>query len=722
MTGRDGGGFASIKYSLLSLLKSGRPVEMTRRMLSRNTCKNCALGMGGQSGGMRNEAGHFPEVCKKSFQAMKSDLAPPLAVDFFERHSLASLAAMSSRQLEAQGRLAFPALAAPGDTHYRRISWAGAFDHMAAAFGAARPQEMAFYSSGRSGNEAAFVLQLLARALGANNVNNCSFYCHQASGVGLSQALGTGTGTVSLEDLQHADFALVFGANPASNHPRLVSHLVALRQRGGRVVVVNPLREPGMVRFRLPSRPKSLLLGDDVCDLYIQPRVGGDIALIHGVIKVLLETGGVDETFVREKTEGFEGLRELVQSLDWPTLTQESGVDETTLRQLAAMVAQANAAVFLWAMGITHHAHGVDNVRAIVNLALVRGMAGKPHAGLMPIRGHSNVQGIGSMGVAPTLKQQTAEAMARLYGVNTPEAPGLDTWAMMQAAGRGELKTLLLLGGNLHGASPEPAGFEQAIRRVGLVVHLATKLNTGHGRGLGQATLLLPVLSREEEPMPTTQESTFSFVRLSSGGHRGPGEAKSEIEILATLAARLLPAGRVDWPGLADTRNVRRMIGQVVAGYEALPRLDEGGGEFQVSGRVLHEGVFPTATGKAQFAAVPLPRFENPPGTLRLMTLRSEGQFNTVVFEDEDRYRGMTRRDVILMHPQDAAALGLEQGDPVVVKSALGEMTGITVAFFDIARGCAAMYYPEANVLVPGHLDPDSRTPAFKHVPVWVSR
>ena len=327
MTGREGGGFASIKYSLLSLLKSGRPVEMTRRMLSRNTCKNCALGMGGQSGGMRNEAGHFPEVCKKSFQAMKSDMAPPLAADFFERHSLSDLAALSPRQLEAHGRLAYPVLAGPGDTHYRRISWTEAFDQMAAAFGAAQPQQTAFYSSGRSGNEAAFVLQLLARALGVNNVNNCSFYCHQASGVGLSQALGTSTGTITLDDLHHADFALVFGANAASNHPRLLSHLVSLRQRGGRVVVVNPLREPGMVRFRLPSRPKSLLLGDDVCDLYVQPTVGGDIALIHGVIKALLETGGVDEVFIREKTEGFGALRTLVLALDWPTLTQASGVD-----------------------------------------------------------------------------------------------------------------------------------------------------------------------------------------------------------------------------------------------------------------------------------------------------------------------------------------------------------------------------------------------------------
>ena len=369
-------------------------------------------------------------------------------------------------------------------------------------------------------------------------------------------------------------------------------------------------------------------------------------------------------------------------------------------------------------MGITHHLHGVENVEMIANLAMLRGMVGRPSTGVMPIRGHSNVQGIGSVGVTPQLKQSILARFEQRLGVQVPQSPGLDTMSCIEAAGRGEMRIALCLGGNLFGSNPDSKFATQALGKLDLVAYMATTLNTGHAWGTAKETLILPVLPRDEEPQATTQESMFSYVRLSDGGparHPGP---RSEVSVLANLGRMLFgDNGPVNWSDLGRHESIRGLIADLVPGLEPLSDIDRTRREFHIAGRRLETPNFPTPSGKARFHAIELPdRSHEQSRQLRLMTLRSEGQFNTVVYEEEDIYRGQDRRDVILMNPTDIRRLGLAVDQPVTVRSSVGALSRRLVRPFDIRAGNAAMYYPEANVLVPRHVDPRSKTPAFKSV------
>jgi molybdopterin-dependent oxidoreductase alpha subunit len=710
-----GGGLAAVAYVLKKGREAGGILPLYRRLASRNACKTCAVGMGGQQGGMRNEAGHFPEVCKKSVQAQAGDMQAPLDDAFFRTTSLARLEAMTSRELEAAGRLAFPIVAEPGATHFRRIAWDEALDRAAAELRATPPDETFFYSSGRSSNEAAFLLQVVARAFGTPHVHNCSFYCHNASSVALGSVYGSGTASVSLDDLEHADLALVAGANPASNHPRLISQLVALRRRGGRVIVVNPLRELGLVRFRVPSDWRSMLFGSAVSDLYLQPHIGADVALLKALLKGVVEAGGVDRAFVDAHTSGWDAVEQAVAATSWAALTAASGVPRDAVARAVEMLCGARRGIFLWAMGLTHHVHGVDNVLALANLALARGWLGRPGSGLLPIRGHSNVQGVGSVGVTPKLKAAFAEKMEELYGIPAGRE-GLDTYASMTAAAEGRMRAAVLLGGNLFASNPDRVWSAAALRKLSLTVSLTTKLNEGHVHGRGRTALVLPVLARDEESQCTTQESMFNFVRISDGGTPAVrGEMRSEVDAIAALAELVLLPGRFDWTAFRSHERLRKEIARVVPGYAAIADVDRTRREFHVGARVLHEPSFATPDGRARFHVTPLPEFAPPPGEFRLMTLRSEGQFNTVVYEDEDLYRGNRRRDVVMMAAEDAARLALREGDPVVVETEAGRLA-VHAAFAALRPGNLAMYYPEANALVPRRLDARSKTPAFKSI------
>ncbi len=689
-------------------------------MHSRNACKTCALGMGGAKGGMRNEAGHFPEVCKKSIQAQAADMQGAIPEAFFRETPIGKLAWLSPRELEALGRLAFPLIAEPGDTHYRRIGWPEALDRCGEAFRAAQPDETFVYASGRSSNEAAFLLQLVARAYGTPHVHNCSFYCHQASGVALNDVYGSGTASLVLEDLEQADLALVIGANPASNHPRLITQLVQMRRRGGKILVINPLKELGLVRFRVPALISSLIFGSRIADTYLQPHIGGDIALLKALLKGVLERGGEDRAYLAAHTTGFEAVRADVEAASWEDLAEASGVSRPGIDAAVSALLNARRGVFLWAMGLTHHAHGVDNILALSNLALARGWLGRPGTGLLPIRGHSNVQGVGSMGVAPVMKEAFAKKLQDLYGIG-PLPEGQHTFASLEAAAEGRVKACLQLGGNLYGSNPDAPWAAKALAAIPFTAMVSTKLNTNHLHGRGQTTVILPALARDEEAQATSQESMFNFVRQSAGGRPSvEGELKGEVEILAELASRILPpkedgSARFDWSRLKSHAALREEIAKSAPGYGEAAS----GREFQVAGRTFHTPAFPTPDGKARAVVTPLPRFDAAPDTMRLMTLRSEGQFNTVVYEDEDLYRGVDRRDAIMMAAEDATRLGFKEGDKVRVESETGAMTAV-VFLVDIRPGNAAMYYPEANVLVPPKLDPRSKTPAFKHVAVRV--
>ena len=642
--------------------------------------------------------------------------------DRYRTLSVVELGRLSSAQAEAMGRLTFPIVCAAGDTHFRRASWEEAMRLAADAFTSTQADRTFWYASGRSSNEAAFLMQVVARAYGTNNVNNCSYYCHQASGVALTSIYGSGTASVSLDDLGTTELALVIGANPASNHPRLITQLINLRRRGGKVIVVNPLSELGLKKFRLPSQAKSLVIGSQVSDLYIQPHIGGDIALMVALLKGIIESGAVNESYIARHTESWESVRDAAVAASWDELVEHSGVARAEIDACVAMLAKAQSAVFMWAMGLTHHAHGVDNVRALANVAMARGFLGSPGSGLMPIRGHSNVQGIGSVGVSPQLKESFAKNLRERYGIVASPAPGMDTYACMNAAHDGRIDAALMLGGNLWGSNPDSRWSTAALARIGTSVSLTTKLNQGHFNGRARTTIVLPVLARDEEPESTTQESMFNFVRLSDGGTPAvDGEMRSEVAILSDLAQRILPRDRFDWSMITSHDSLRRAIADTVPGYGAVGEIGTTKKEFEIPNRVFHEGVFPTASGRAQFRHVEIPHVKRPVDGFMLMTIRSEGQFNSVVYDEEDLYRGTTRRDVVMMSPIDVARLGLREGDAVTVRSATGSLD-VVVAEVDIRAGNTAMYYPEANVLVDRTLDPESLTPAFKSVAITVER
>ncbi|HLK11514.1 MAG TPA: FdhF/YdeP family oxidoreductase [Candidatus Binatia bacterium] len=711
---RSGGGPAAVGYSLRKAREAGGLVPLARRLRARNACKTCALGMGGQRGGMVNERGSFPEVCKKSIQAQAADMQPPIDEALLREHDLGALERMGSRRLEALGRLGFPICWRAGERGFRRVSWDEALAIAAAALRATTPERTFFYASGRSSNEAGFLLQCLARAYGTNNVNNCSYYCHQASSVALAAAIGTGTATVTLEDLDASDLALVVGANPASNHPRLITQLVALRRRGGRVIVVNPLREVGLVRFRVPSDWRSMLFGSTVADCYLQPHVGADIPLLKLLLKRVIERGAVDTAYVAAHTSGWEAVQTELEATPEAALRAACGVPAADVEAAVALICGARRGLVAWAMGVTQHAHGVDNVQALVNLALARGWVGRRGGGLLPIRGHSNVQGVGSVGVAPALKPELARRLGELWGVTLPAAPGLHTLAAVEAAAAGRIDAAVLLGGNLFAATPDRTWAAAALQRIGTTIYVATKLNEGHVHGRGRTCLVLPARARDEEAQCTTQESMFNYVRLSAGGAPpASAEMRGEVEIIAALARAVLPPGPIDLGALTDHGAIRRAIARVVPGYEALAAIDATGAEFHVGGRIVSVPRFPTSDGRARFRPTPLPAFAPGPNEFRLMTLRSEGQFNTVVYEEEDLYRGNERRDVVMMNADDVRRLGLARDGRVRVENGTGALE-VRVRLAALPPGNLAMYYPEANVLVPRTIDPASGTPVFK--------
>jgi molybdopterin-dependent oxidoreductase alpha subunit len=717
---RAGGGVAALLYTLKKGREAGGVLKLYRRLRTRNACKTCAVGMGGQRGGMVNEAGHFPEVCKKSIQAQAGDMAGTIEHSFFARTAIDAMQRMSPLELERLGRLTFPILAEPGDTHFRRIPWEEAMKRTAAAFRAAPPSETFFYASGRSSNEAAFLLQLVARAYGTNNVNNCSYYCHQASSVALAKVYGSGTASVTLDDLDRADCVLLAGANPASNHPRLITKLVDLRRRGGKVIVVNPLRELGLERFRIPSSWRSMLFGSTVSDLYLQPHVGSDVAVFKAMLKGLVERRAIDEAFVSEAASGWRSIEEDVAGTSWDDLCRVSGLRREEIDAAVETVAGAKRGICMWAMGLTHHTNGVDNVLALSNLALARGWLGVEGAGLLPIRGHSNVQGVGSCGVAPELKRVFAEQLRELYPIVLPTEVGLDTYGAMVAAAQRRIRAAFLLGGNLFASNPDRAWAAHALRGISFTCTVSTKLNEGHVHGRGQTALVLPALARDEESQPTTQESMFNYVRLSDGGRVNvSGEMRSEVEIIASFAERILDKARFDWGSLRSHRALRDAISRCVPGYAPIADIERSKQEFQIGGRTFHERRFGTPDGRATFTVTPLPGGSPGDGSFRLMTLRSEGQFNTVVYDEEDLYRGNLRRDVVMMSRHDAMSLGVCEGRRVRVTSEAGSMD-LAVALVDIRPGNLAAYYPEANVLVTRRIDPASKTPAFKSVDVSV--
>ncbi len=679
--------------------------------------------MGGQRGGMTNELGEFPAVCNKSIQAQSTDIQPSIPREIFA-HSVDSLRELSGHELEYLGRLGEPIFKAKNSDRYQSVTWDWAIEYAAAQFSAIEPQASFFYSSGRASNEAGFVLQLLARVYGTNNVNNCSYYCHQATSVALASTIGTGTATVELDDLSGCDLIFIIGANPASNHPRFIHKLKECRDRGGEVVIINPAKEPGLVRFAVPKSAKSMLSGGTwIASDYLQPRIGSDIALLKGIAKAVIENDDHDPAFIERHTNNFDAFRENLESTDWNHIVTCCGVSREDIERVATRYANAEHAVFAWGMGVTHHTHGVENIEQISNLALLRGMIGKRHAGLLPLRGHSNVQGIGTIGVKPVLPADVFAKMEQELGVKLPKSAGVDTLAGMQAAFDGKIGAALIMGGNLYGATPDSTWAEAAMNRIGFKLFLTTTLNKGHVHGIDEGeTLILPVTARDEEWQPTTQESMFNFVRLSDGGIQRLANIRPEVTILSEFAERLLPDSPVDFAKFRQHRTIRRAIARIIPGMEQLADLDVAKQEFHVRGRLLHTPAFNMPDQRAQFRVCDIPVSTHEDlFPFRLMTVRSEGQFNTIVYESIDTYRGTEDRWSVLMNTTDMLRLGLLKGDTVNLQSPHGKMDAVRVYPFDVPTGNAMAYFPEANILVGRETDPRSKTPAFKSVPIAIT-
>ncbi|MEM8563880.1 MAG: FdhF/YdeP family oxidoreductase [Pseudomonadota bacterium] len=717
-----GGGPKKVLYTLGTVRRIGL-LNSAKALKSNNACKACALGMGGQRGGMTNELDEFPSVCNKSIQAQSTDIQPPIPREVLA-HSLAEFKQLSGREMESLGRLTVPLYKAKNAQQLQPVDWEWALDHIAARFREGNPERSFFYSSGRSSNEAGFILQLLSRLYGTNNVNNCSFYCHQATGVGLKNSIGTGTATVELEDLTGCDLVFLIGANPSSNHPRFIHKLQACRERGGEVIVINPAKEPGLVRFAVPRSAKSMISGGTwIASQYLQPKIGSDVAVVTAIAKSLLEHDEVDRKFIAEYTHGFETYLQQLEDASWDELCAATGLSKATIEAAARAYARSKHAVFAWGMGITHHVHGVENVEAIANLALLRGMIGKRYSGLLPLRGHSNVQGVGTIGVKPVLAEEVLRRLEDRLGQELPQEKGMDTLACLTAAHEGNIDQALIMGGNLFEATPDTKWTEQAFNRIGFKLYLTTTLNRGHVHGLDEGeAIILPVTARDEEWQPTTQESMFNYVRLSDGGIKRLQGPRPEAHILCQLGKRMLPDKEVLFQEFESHSNVREAIAATVPGMQQLASIDVAKQEFHIKGRVLHTPEFKTPDRKAAFTShdwrALLPAEDGYP--YLLCSVRSEGQFNSIIYEESDSYRGAEQRWVVYLGEQDLATLGLAKGDKVTLRSAHGEMRELIVHPFDLPAGNLMTYYPEANILIGREVDPRSKTPGFKSVSVAI--
>ena len=729
-----GGGVPIIEFWAKHTLSPEGP-KIWKTLFHHSACLSCSWGTGGQKGGFTNEEGEKLQRCMKSVEAIAAEIKPPIPAHFFDTHSIAELEQLSSMEADRLGRLSFPVILRAGSAHYERISWDEIYAIATAAF-QKHPERIASYSSGRGSNEAAFLLQLMLRTLGSNNLADCSDLCHAPSTTALQEMFGTKTSIVSLESLKQADCVVLAGAHSSSNHPRLMNELIKLRDRGGKVIVINPVMEVGLVKFGSPAFPvKSLVPGSKIASLYLQPIPGSDVALFIGIQKALIAQGRVDQAFLQAHTEGWEAVLEQARSLSWETITAVCGVSRTEIETAATIIGTSKGVVFGWAMGITQHTNGVDNVYSIANTALITGQIAKMGAGVMPVRGHSNVQGFGSMGVTVKLKEEIKQALETLLGRSLNLPKGYHTRDLIEAAEAGKVDSLMCVGGNIYGANPDSAQAKRALGNIDTIIYLATKPNIGHFNGLAKVnTIIIPVLNRFENPHKTTVESGNNFVRLNDEGttHLKNADLISEVEFLTELAHRLLGDYPVEWRKMQDTRYVRQLIARTIPGYEKIATIDDTKEEFTVSGRIVTEPHFKTPSGKAKMLTTPLPNLTLPEPKdfgstepensliLALMTGRSYSQHNTVVYKIDDQYRGMPHRHCILLNRIDAENANLAEHDRVSVQGDAGKLDNIEVIYGAVRQGAALMFYPEVNVIFKAKTEVRSGTPAYKRVPVMV--
>jgi molybdopterin-dependent oxidoreductase alpha subunit len=677
------------------------------------------------------------EFCENGAKAVTWEAtAKRVDPDFFARHTATELWGWTDHALEDAGRLTHPLRYDAASDRYLPISYDEAFARIGAGMRALdHPDEAEFYTSGRASNEAAFLYQLYAREFGTNNFPDCSNMCHEATSVGLPQSIGVGKGTVTLEDFDQCDAIFCIGHNPGTNHPRMLSTLRDASRRGVPIVVANPLRERGLERFKSPQHPTEMLLPRDtpLASAYHLVKVGGDVAMLKGMMKRLFERDALDHAFIAAETTGFDALRADIAAMDWDDIVRRSGLTRAAIESMADTYAAAERVILCYGMGITQHRHGTENVQQIANLLLLRGNIGKPGAGICPLRGHSNVQGDRTVGITEI---PTEDFLARLdgaFGIASPRKHGHNAVEALAAMRAGKAKAFIGLGGNLAVAMPDPEACFEAFRNLDMAVQIVTKFNRTCLLAAKRDSIVLPCLGRTEQdmqasgPQSVTVEDSMSMVHASRGKLKpvAPG-LMSEPAIIARLARETRPDSPVDWEGMvADYDRVRDKIEQVFPDFFDFNIRIRAPGGFR-----LHIGPstreWTTPDKKAHFLVFPKTdeddgRDDTP---LTLTTIRSHDQYNTTIYGLDDRYRGISgRRDVIFAHADDLAAQGLAHGDRVDVLAGQRVLAAQTVVAHAIARGSLAAYYPEANCLMAlGDYDAQSGTPAYKSVPVTLRR
>ncbi|MEO5916485.1 MAG: FdhF/YdeP family oxidoreductase [Luteolibacter sp.] len=733
-------GLPAVTSALSHILREAGPFRGARGLLEMNQaggfdCPSCAWPD-------PDQGRSFAEFCENGAKALASESTRKLAdADFFARHSVAELSEKSDHWHEQQGRIAMPMVLRQGATHYSPVSWADAFSILASHLKKLASQDEAvFYTSGRASNEAAFLYQLFARSYGTNNLPDCSNMCHESSGLAMKESIGIGKGTVTLDDFLEADTILCVGQNPGTNHPRMLSTLEAAVKRGACLVSINPLREAGLVGFVHPQHPIAALLGrpSPLASRFVAVRVNGDLALFRGIAKVLLEKEFfapgtiIDSTFIREHTERFEAYRSLVDATAWPEIIRMSGIGEVEIRELAETLLGGDRRVITcWAMGLTQHRNAVATIREVVNVHLLLGSIGCPGAGLCPVRGHSNVQGDRTMGIFEKMPEPFLAALDRECGISSPRAHGYDTVAAIHAMQRGAAKVFFALGGNFLQASPDTGYTADALRKCDLTCHISTKLNRSH-LVTGRTALILPCLGRSERDGDgkfVTCENSMGVVQMSRGVLAPASEyLLSEVEIIARLAEAVHGANSpILWRWLAeDYDRIRNLIERVVPGFDNYNRRARESGGFYLP-NAAKKRVWETTSGKANFSLAPMDVFEPSSGRLVLQTLRSHDQFNTTIYGMDDRYRGIANaRRIILVNPEDLKERGIAPCSPVDITSIWGDERRIAKSFtaipYEMPKGSAAAYFPEANVLVPvGSQAEGSGTPTSKAVEIEIA-
>ncbi|MEU8704556.1 FdhF/YdeP family oxidoreductase [Streptomyces sp. NPDC048565] len=677
---------------------------------------------------------HTAEFCENGAKAVAEEATlRRVTPDFLAAHPVADLATRSGYWLGQQGRITQPVYLPEGGDRYEAVTWERAFEIIAEELTAlSSPDEALFYTSGRTSNEAAFLLQLFAREFGTNNLPDCSNMCHESSGSALTETIGIGKGSVSLEDLHQADLIIVAGQNPGTNHPRMLSALEQAKAAGAKIISVNPLPEAGLERFKNPQTPLGMLKGTALTDLFLQIRIGGDQALFRLLNKMIIEAdGAVDTDFIAEHTHGYEEFTRAAGAADWDETLAATGLDRDAIEQALAMILASERTIVCWAMGLTQHKHSVPTIREVVNLLLLRGNIGRPGAGVCPVRGHSNVQGDRTMGIFERPSAAFLDALDQEFGITSPRHHGYDVVRAIQALRDGDAKVFFAMGGNFIAATPDTTVTEAAMRRARLTVHVSTKLNRSHAV-TGTRALILPTLGRTDKDIQAgrkqivTVEDSMGMVHASRGNLTPASpHLLSEPAIIARLARAVLGAASpTPWEGFEkDYGTIRDRISRVVPGFEDFNTRVARPGGFSLPHGPRDERRFPTATGKANFTAAPVEYPEIPEGRLLLQTLRSHDQYNTTIYGLDDRYRGIKGgRRIVMVNPEDAHALGLTDGAYTDLVSEWKDgverrAPGFRVVHYPTARGCAAAYYPETNVLVPlGSTADTSNTPASKSV------